>query len=400
MVTALQGLTCIEISRVLPGAFCTRMLADMGANVIKIEEPHRKFPGGLGKEKWRRASFDRNKKSLFLDLKLPEGQKILHDLATSADVVVEGFRPGVIKRLGADYETLSNINPRIVLCSLSGYGQTGPYSNMPGHDLNYISVAGAQDLIGLQGQPPAIPLNLLADVASAALHGVIGILTAIIAREHTGRGQYVDVSYMDGVFSMLSAVPQIADYLLSGTVPRRGEGVLGGAYPYYNLYKTKDEKYIAVACMEAHFWENLCQALERPDLSAYKFSQEHFNSPSDEEWQKAKKELDDIFISRTREEWVDLLSSYDVCVSRVNSVDEAFTDVQCIEREMLQEKEDEHWGKIKQIGIPVKLSDTPGIIRSLAPKPGKHTEEILTSLGYSGYQIQQLIEKKVTRLES
>jgi len=233
MRAALEDIRVLELTRVGPGAFCTRMLGDMGADVIKIEEPFREV------EKWRRIAFDRNKKSIFLDLKLSEGQEVLHRLVSTGDVVVEGFRPGVNKRLGADYEMLSNINPRIIYCSLSGYGQTGPYRDLPGHDLNYIAMAGVLDLIGERGGRPVIPLNLLADYASATLHGVIGILMGIIAREKTGRGQCIDVSYTDGVMALIGSVPSVSEYLLSGRVPKRGEGLLGGLIPTITIMKQK-----------------------------------------------------------------------------------------------------------------------------------------------------------------
>ncbi len=390
---ALEGLRVLELVRVGPGAFCTRMLGDMGAEVVKIEEPYRSFLGGEKAERLVRSTFDRNKKSLCLDLSNVKGQRVFHRIAATADIIVEGFRPGKTKKLQIDYATINEINPRIIYCSLSGYGQTGPYRELPGHDINYIAAAGALDLIGEIDGPPIIPLNLIADLASAGLHGVIGILTAIIAREKLGKGQYVDVSFLDGVLNLIGAVPPISDFLLGGKLPQRGKHYLSGTFPFYSIYETKDEKYIALACIEHHLWDNLCKALNRLDLIPYKAFQKH----SRQEWDYVRKELNSIFHSRTSQEWFQFLSQCDVPVSKVNSIAEVFDDPQCRERCMLQEFEDAELGRLKQVGIPIKFSLTPGCIKSLAPKPGQHTRGILQSLGYSENEIQELFRHTVIR---
>jgi crotonobetainyl-CoA:carnitine CoA-transferase CaiB-like acyl-CoA transferase len=259
-------------------------------------------------------------------------------------------------------------------------------------------MGGALDLIGERGGHPVIPLNLIADYASATLHGVIGILMGIIAREKTGRGQHIDVSYVDGVMSLLGAIPSVAEYLLTGKVPKRGEGMLGGAYPYYNFYGTKDGGYIALGCIEHHFWDNLCRALNREDLTPYKSSPEHFANPPGEEWEWVRQELAKIFRTRTKEEWFEFLTQYDIPVSKVNNIAEAFSDPQTQERGMIQEIEDPELGKVKQVGFPIKFSEMPVHIPSTAPRPGQHTLEILRSLGYDEARINELIQKKVTKL--
>ncbi|MCZ6872043.1 MAG: CaiB/BaiF CoA-transferase family protein, partial [bacterium] len=256
MAGPLQGTKILELVRVAPGAFCTMMLADMGADVLKIETPTvapTSGPPEDASEQARRAAFsfvNRNKRSIAINLKHAEGRKLLHELASDADVVVEGFRPGVMARLGGDYETLSKINPRLIYCSLSGFGQNGPYRDLPGHDINYLSLGGVLNLIGEPDRPPSIPLNIVADYAGASMHGAVGILLAILARQQTGRGQLVDVSYLDTTISLLAATPVVRDLFFNGSTCRRGEGALGGSYPYYTTYETADHKLISVGCTE------------------------------------------------------------------------------------------------------------------------------------------------------
>ncbi len=388
----------MELTRMPPGALCTLILADMGANVIKIEAPPQVEVRGAGftlsrGDSVKEASYnflDRNKRSIAINLKTAEGQRILHQLVRDADVLVEGFRPGVMKRLGGDYEALKEINPRLIYCSLSGYGQDGPYSQMPGHDINYISFGGALDLIGEADGPPVVPLNIIADYASAALHGVIGILLALFARERTGKGQHVDVSYLDGVIPLVAAVPGVIDYFREGITPRRGETALSGCYPYYAIYETKDGKYISIGCIEPWLWENLCRALAREDFIPYHFLLEHFVKKPDEKYAKVFKELKQIFRIKTRDEWFDFLKDKDVCIGKVYSWDEVLNDPQVLHRRMIVEVEHPTLGKVRQVGIPIKLSQTPGSIRRLAPYLGQHTEEVLLELGYNAEAISEL----------
>src|SRR2546428_2106241 len=237
----LDGIKILELARVPPAEMPAMMLADMGAEVLKIDSPAPERPPG---EEWVRRTIhaftNRNKRSMTLNMKAPEGQAIFRKLATTADVIVEGFRPGVMKRLGADYETMRALNPRIVYCSLSGFGQDGPYRDYPAHDMNYLSLAGVLNLIGDAGsKKPVIPLNLVADYAGASLHGALGIVLALFARERTGRGQHVDVSYLDTTVSLLAATPNMRFFFSDGWSPKRGEGFLGGSYPYYAIYETR-----------------------------------------------------------------------------------------------------------------------------------------------------------------
>src|SRR5919201_4221826 len=392
----LDGIKIIELARVAPGEFCTMMLADMGADVLKIETPE---PHGAGDtEAARRAAFafvNRNKRSLAVNLKSPEGQTIFRKLAATADVIVEGFRPGVMKRLGADYETLRALNPRIVYCSLSGFGQDGPYRDYPAHDMNYLSLAGVLGLIGEADRKPAIPLNLIADYGGASLHGALGIMLALFARERTGRGQHVDVSYLDTSLSLLAATPNMRFFFSDGLVPKRGSGFLGGSYPYYAIYETKDGKLLTIGCTEPWLWANFCRAIGRPDFERFARQPDQLVRAANREEQAAREEIEKIIRTRDRDDWYERLVKADVCVGKVYDVEEMVRDPQINHRQMIVEAEHPTHGRVRQVGIAIKLSETPGSVRSAAPLPGEHTDLVLKDLGLSAADIARLHEKKV-----
>jgi len=399
---ALEGVKILDLSRLVPGAFCTMLLGDLGAEVLKIEAPgvteFRGSPKSLQGEENRKAAAyyapDRNKKSIVVNLKSEAGREIFYRLSRHADVIVEGFRPGVAKRLKIDYETISKLNPKIIYCSLSGYGQDGPYQAFPGHDINYIAMAGVLGLIGPSGKPPVIPLNLVADLAGAALYGALGISIALVARNKTGKGQYVDLAYMDGAVSLMTWLN--CGYFFDGSMLKRGESWLHGAYPYYGVYETKDGKYITIGCLEPHFWENLCRFLDKEEYIPYHFALEHtFHKPEDEKWDEVHSYLKQIFLTKTRDEWFELLIRNDVPAGKVYTPDEVFSDPQVLHRQMVIEVEHPALGKIKQVGIAPKLSGTPGKVRSLSPLPGEHTDEILQELGYKRAEIEHLREEGI-----
>ncbi len=402
MAEALQGITVLELTRVSPGAFCPMMLADMGADVLKIETPPALGPGagsGVSAEDEKQAAFsyiNRNKRSLGLNLKAPEGQKILHQLVAEADVVVEGFRPGVMQRLQADYATLSQINPRLVYCSLSGFGQDGPYRDLPAHDVNYLAISGGLDLIGPSADmPPAIPLNLIADYGGASMHGVVGILLALFARHNTGRGQHVDVAYLDSTISLLAATLLLEKYFTDGMVPRRGNGPYTGQYAFYTTYEAQDGKLLSVGCSEPWLWSNLCKALGRPDLERYYRHTGHLERAPNAEEQDVRDQLQTIFRQRRRDAWIDFLRDKNVCIGAVNTPQELFNDPQVQHRQMLLEHQSPRLGTVRQVGIGVKLSDTPGRVRNLGPRLGQHTEEVLSQLGYRPREIDRLRQSHV-----
>ncbi len=402
MADALQGIKVLELSRVSPGTFCTMMLADMGAEVLKIETPPSVSPGagsGVSSDDAKQAAFsytNRNKRSLGLNLKAPEGQKILHELAADADVLVEGFRPGVMQRLGCDYETLSDLNPRLVYCSLSGFGQDGPYRDLPAHDINYLAISGVLNLIGPSAEtPPAIPLNLVADFGGASMHGVVGILLALFARNQTGRGQHVDVSYLDTTISLLSATLLMDRYVTEGAVPERGKGPYSGQYLFYTTYETQDDKLLSVACTEPWLWANLCRALGRPEFERFHRHTGHLERGPNAEERQARDELQTIFRQRTRDEWVEFLADKNVCIGPVNTLEEAFDDPHVRHRQMVIDHEDTTVGSVRQVGMGLKLSETPGRLRHVGPRIGQHTDDVLGRLGYSAVAIDALRQSHV-----
>jgi crotonobetainyl-CoA:carnitine CoA-transferase CaiB-like acyl-CoA transferase len=393
---ALEGIKVLDLSNYVPGALCTMILADFGAEVIKVE-PAKAFPMGDmgyspgGKDKEREAAFfalNRNKKCIGLNLRSDEGRRIFHRMAKEADVVIEGYRPGVVERLGVDYKTIQGINPRIIYCSLSGYGQDGPYRLFSGHDINYISLAGVLGLIGPKEGPPSIPLNIIADFAGVSLYGTIGILLAVEARNKTGKGQYIDHTYMEGALHLITWFTH--RFFMDGTVMKPGVSWAQGAYPHYGVYKTKDGKWLSIGCLEPHFWDNLCKAVGKEEYMAHKWTMEMTFQRPEPKFDEIRVGLENVFLTKARDEWFDLLAANDVPVGKVNSLDETFQDPQILHRKMVIELDHPKLGKVKQVGILPKLSDTPGQVRRFAPVHGEHTDEILKALGFRGEEIEKL----------
>ena len=386
---ALQGITVVEVAGTTSGSFCTMVLACMGAEVLKVEAPD------AGERTVVDTYLDRNKKSLGLELSSAAGQDILHRLAETADVLVESHRPGAMLELNAAYPTLSRINPGIVYCSLSGYGQTGPYRDMPGSDLTYLAMSGVLDLVGEVDRPPAIPLNLIADYGGAAMHGAAGILMALYARGNSGRGQQVDVSHLDATLSMLAASPLMVPFFDGGVTPRRGQGPYSGRYAFYTTYETQDGKLLSVGSSEPWLWRNLCEALGRPDLSSWCRGPEHLTRGPTAEEAWVREELQTVFRQRGRDDWLAYLADKNVCVGPVNSLSEVFDDPQVQHRDMLVQYEDGEGNSGRQVGMGIKLSDTPGRFRYPAPRPGQHTNEILSALGYREGDLKSLRQRRV-----
>jgi alpha-methylacyl-CoA racemase len=392
---ALEGIKILDLSRAAPGPFCTMILGDLGAEVVRIEAPPgaSKLRGRTVDEEERRSiayqPFGRNKKSIGLNLRSEEARRIFYKLVEKADVIVEGFRPGVVRDLGVDYETINKINPRIVYCSITSYGQDGPYRDVIAHDLNSIAMAGALQLIGARGGEPVIPLNLLADYGGSGMCAAIGILSALMARSKTGKGQYVDISMLDSVILLLAQAT--VGYFKENVVPKQGETNLGGAYPYYNFYKTKDGKYVTIANVEPWLWENFCREIGREDFIPFHPENKHFlYAPEGEKWQEISTYLKQLFLTKTRDEWFELLSKKNIFIGKAYSLDEVFKDPQVLHRQMVVEIEHPTEGKIRQVGIAIKLSDTPGKVRSLPSSLGDNTDEVLTGLGYNGKRIDEL----------
>ena len=338
------------------------MLGDMGADVLLIEAP---ADGKLaatavvsrGADAEKMAAYNmlsRNKRSIVLNLREPDAREIFYKLADTADVVLEGFRPGVVKRLGVDYDTLSERNPRIVYCSLSGFGQTGPYSQLVGHDINYISIGGALGMIGWPDTPPAIPMNIIADFAGGGMHAAYGILAALMARERTGRGQYVDIAMSDGVLYLLASMA--GNVLMGGDSPSRGSD----------------------RCSTDRCRTTTCTSAATAAGSASAASSRTSSSTSARRWSassssrtstmlrsepRSRRTLRSGFSRRTRDEWFEILKQTDICVGPVYSLDEALKDPHNLAREMVVEVDHPTLGKVKTLGIGTKLSDTPGAVR-------------------------------------
>jgi crotonobetainyl-CoA:carnitine CoA-transferase CaiB-like acyl-CoA transferase len=393
----LDGIKVLELARVPPAEMPAMFLADMGAEVLKIESPEPDRPEG---EQWVRRTIhsftNRNKRSMTLNMKSADGQAIFRKLAATADVLVEGFRPGVMKRLGADYDTLRASNPRLIYCSLSGFGQDGPYRDFPAHDMNYLSLAGVLGLIGDAGsKKPVIPLNLVADYAGASLHGALGIALALFARERTGRGQLVDVSYLDTTVSLLAATPNMRFFFSDGMAPRRGEGFLGGSYPYYAIYETRDDKLLTIGCTEPWLWANFCKAIGRPDFERFARKPDQFVRAANREEAAARDEIEKIIKTRDRDDWYERLVKADVCVGKVYDVEEMVNDPQINHRQMIVDVEHPTHGRVRQFGVAIKLSETPGSVRSAAPLSGEHTDVVLKDLGYGAADIAALRAGKV-----
>jgi len=379
MPSALSRFRLLDLSRQLPGPFCSMLLADLGMDVLAVYAPT--DPMGMGV-----PLLGRNKRSLSLNLKAPEGRDIFHRLARDADVVLEGSRPGAAARLGVDYETLRRVNPRLVYCSISGYGQDGPYRDRVGHDVNYLGFAGVIGLTGTAGGPPAIPGVQIADIGGGALMAAVGILAALWAREETGQGQFVDVAMMDGAVAW--QVLNVFRHLLDHQEPARGDTLLTGHHPCYAIYETRDGRHVTVGALEPHFWRTLCTRLALPELIEQQFAE-------GEERERIFRALRARFRERTMAEWVAELADLDICFGPVATLGEMMRDPQVLHREMVVEMDDGKGGRQRTLGNPIKLSETPASICNPQPRLGQHTEAVLAELGYGSGDVAALRERGV-----
>ncbi|MFA5367612.1 MAG: CaiB/BaiF CoA-transferase family protein [Dehalococcoidia bacterium] len=384
---ALEGIKILDLAWLGPGPFCSFMLGDLGADIIKVFDANPAKRGGPVM-----MLFDssrpglRNCRNMGLDLKSDAGKQVFRDMVKSADVVMEGFRPGVVKRLGVDYDTLKQINPKIVYASLSGYGQDGPYRDMVGHDINYISYSGLLGLTGQADGKPALPGSVIGDF-TGGMSAAIGILAALVSRGVTGKGQYIDMSMTDAVVELTSM--QINPHLFShGDAPRRGDTMFTGHFPWYNVYETKDGKYISIGALEPWFFGNLCQLLGLDEFIPYEFDEGEKRKEMFEAFRKK-------FLTKTRDEWVSILKQKDTCVAPVLDVDEMENDPHLVARNMIMESDHPVHGKVKQVGSMHKLSDSPMKVRNWSTKFGEHTDEIMRELGYDDARIAELRKAEV-----
>ncbi|MEK6324490.1 MAG: CoA transferase [Acidobacteriota bacterium] len=384
MQQALEGIRVLDLSRMLPGPYCSMMLADLGAEVIKVEEPKigdptRRSPPIIDGQSVPFAQINRNKKSIAIDLKQAEGRDLFLKLVSTADVVLEQFRPGVVERLGIGHAAVAEVNPRIVYCSLTGFGQDGPHRERSGHDLNYLALSGVLGLTTDERGKPVIPGVQVADLAGAMIAG-FAILAALLARERTNRGQYLDVSMFDVMLSMLP-IPA-AHHFAGKTISVGGKYVLSGQYPFYNVYETSDGNFMTLGALEPKFWANFCRKVGRDDLVARQFD-------LGEQRNNLFEAVRAIFKSRTQSEWVEVMRDADCCCEPVLSMTEAFEHAQTRAREMIREGEDSN---IRQLGFSYKMSDTKPRNKNSAPALGENTDELLAAVGISKEERNRLSE--------
>lgn len=391
MEGALTGLKVLDLSRLLPGPFCTMLMADLGADVIKVEDPKlgdyiRWWPPLLGRNSGFHIVLNRNKRSLTLNLKTPEGKSILERLIRDADVLLEGFRPGVMKKLGLDYKALKGVNPRLIYCSITGYGYDGPRAQRAGHDINYLALNGVLSHSGRQGVP-TVPGVQIADLGGGALLAAFSIMAALFARERMGEGQFVDISMTDGALAWNCL--RWGQYIADGRTPSPGDDFLNHGYACYNLYETADGRYMALGALEPQFWKAFCDLSERPD-----WNKPSYFEPGPHQ-QELHAEIAALFRQKTQAEWIDLFDRVDCCCEPVLNFEELMEDPQVRARKMVVDLVHESWGAYRQLGIAPKFSRTPGDIRSHAPELGEHTNAILSGLSYSATDIDLLRSKGV-----
>ena len=373
MAAPLDRLRILDLSRQLPGPFCSLLLSDLGADVVMIGAPGDPLGAGM-------TLLTRGKRSMTLDLKQPAARDAFLRLAAGADVVLEGFRPGVAARLGIDYGVLAEVNPRLVYCAITGYGQDGPYRARAGHDVNYLGQAGVLDVFAAEGGAPTLAGVQIADIGGGALMAVVGILAALLSRAVTNRGQLVDVAMLDGALTF-NAYQHLL-WTLHGSLPERGRTWLTGYYPCYAAYETRDGRWVTVGAFEPHFWATLCQRLGCEEFIP-------------EQWAEGEKRaeifrvLRERFRSRTMREWVETLADDDICFGPVNTVEEALADPQVRHRRMVIEVE-AAGGRRTMLGCPIQLSETAARFRGEAPRFGAHTEEVLREVGLSAADVAAL----------
>jgi crotonobetainyl-CoA:carnitine CoA-transferase CaiB-like acyl-CoA transferase len=391
MAAALDGIRVLDMAWQGPGTFCSTILGDLGAEVIKVYEAHPERRGGPLAFMYPDTPIFpgwRNCKTMGINLKTREGLSIFRKLAKTADVIMEGFRPGATRRLKVDYDSMKKVNPRIVYASLSGYGQDGPYRDVVGHDINYIAIGGLLGTTRGSDGTPAIPRTVLADFAAGGMSTVIGILAALMAREKSGKGQYVDVSMTDAIVGLM--MPVLLPALIGETISEQGENIATGEEqrPWYNVYQTKDGKYISVGSVEPWFYTNLCQLLGREDFIEHQYAEGEKRAEILQYFKKT-------FLSKTRDEWLKILRQKDTCVAPVYSPEEVIRDPHLIARGMITKLPHPIMGEARQIGPIIKLSKSPFKARNWAQRFGQHTDVIMRELGYTKARIVKLREAEI-----
>lgn len=380
---ALEGIKIIDFSKWLPGQYCGMVLGDFGADVIKVEDVKgdvtRDFTPAKepGMSYWH-LMLNRNKRGITVNLKTPAGREVLLRLLKEADVFLEGFRPGYLKMLGLDYESVSKINPRLIYCSITGFGPEGKYKHMPSHDLNVIGLAGvAAPEDGTDISVPSVQVAAL----GGSLNAISGILMALYARERTGKGQLVNVDlYSSAINAEITAISSVIGCRETG-MPSFGRT----ASHYYSVYKTKDGRYLSVGTIEPKFWQKMCRLIDLPELESRQFDFAHSA--------EIKEKLAAAFAGKTQAEWLELIGKDEFCVTPIRTLQEALDSSLTTEQSQMLVTKKEDFGDYTYVKSAAKLSDTPGAIRKRAPYLGEHTQEVLESAGYTKEEIAAMHEK-------
>lgn len=380
---ALEGIKIIDFSKWLPGQYCGMVLGDFGADVIKVEDVKGDVTRGFTPAKEPGMSYwhlmlNRNKRGITVNLKTPAGREVLLRLLKEADVFLEGFRPGYLKMLGLDYESVSKINPRLIYCSITGFGPEGKYKHMPSHDLNVIGLAGvAAPEDGTDISVPSVQVAAL----GGSLNAISGILMALYARERTGKGQLVNVDlYSSAINAEITAISSVIGCRETG-MPSFGRT----ASHYYSVYKTKDGRYLSIGTIEPKFWQKMCRLIDLPELESRQFDFAHSV--------EIKKKLAAAFAGKTQAEWLELIGKDEFCVTPIRTLQEALDSSLTTEQSQMLVTKKEDFGNYTYVKSAAKLSDTPGIIRKRAPYLGEHTQEVLESAGYTKEEIAAMHEK-------
>jgi crotonobetainyl-CoA:carnitine CoA-transferase CaiB-like acyl-CoA transferase len=387
----LEGIRVLDLSKYGPSRYTSMILADLGAEVIVVEMP--KTAGQTLEVVSDDAGslyigHNRNKKCIVLNLKKEEGKEIFYRLVQKMDVLIEANRPGVLKRRGMDYESVKKLNQRLIYCSITGYGQDGPYAQRTGHEINFAAVSGIMGLTGSKNGPPVyLQSPSIADLLGGVTHAVMAITAALFAREKNGKGQFIDVSITDGTIFYHWIDGQ--SYLLNGNLPERAESPTGSDMACLNTYEARDGKYFTVGCPEPWLWAKLCKIVDREEFIPHQFD--------DVDKQKEiYQAFSEVFVNRDREEWVKLLDDADISVGPVYDFEEIFSDPHFKHRKVLTEVQHPKLGKIKVLNTPFRFSETPVGVRASPPLWGEHTREVLRDmLGYKKAQIDHLLNEGV-----
>lgn len=380
---ALEGIKIIDFSKWLPGQYCGMVLGDFGADVIKVEDVKGDVTRGFTPAKEPGMSYwhlmlNRNKRGITVNLKTPAGREVLLRLLKEADVFLEGFRPGYLKMLGLDYESVSKINPRLIYCSITGFGPEGKYKHMPSHDLNVIGLAGvAAPEDGTDISVPSVQVAAL----GGSLNAISGILMALYARERTGKGQLVNVDlYSSAINAEITAISSVIGCRETG-MPSFGRT----ASHYYSVYKTKDGRYLSIGTIEPKFWQKMCRLIDLPELESRQFDFAYSA--------EIKEKLAAAFAGKTQAEWLELIGKDEFCVTPIRTLQEALDSSLTTEQSQMLVTKKEDFGNYTYVKSAAKLSDTPGTIRKRAPYLGEHTQEVLESAGYTKEEIAAMHEK-------